>query len=40
MITSKPMTVKGAKQKEAEDLEAYRRGHSGKNPIYNKDDDG
>ena len=38
--TSKPMTEKRAKQKEAEDLKAYRCAHRGKNPIYNDDDDG
>lgn len=39
-ITSRRMTEEGAKQKEAENLERYRRGHSGKNPRYNKDSDG
>ena len=39
VLTSKRMTEKRAKQKEAKDLKAYRRDH-GKNPIYNNDDDG
>ena len=38
--TSEPMTAAMAKQKEAEDLEAYRRDHDGMNPLYNVDDDG
>lgn len=38
--TSEPMTAVRAKQKEAEDLEAYRHGHGGMNPLYNEDDDG
>lgn len=38
--TSEPMTTVRAKQKEAEDLEAYRRDHDGMNPLYNVDDDG
>ena len=38
--TSKPMTEKRAKQKEAKDLKAFRRAHRGENPIYNDDDDG
>lgn len=37
--TSRRMTSKGAKEKEAKDLERYRRGHNGKNPKYNKDSD-
>ena len=39
-ITSRKMTDEGAKQKEAEALEKYRGSHGGKNPKYNKDDDG
>ena len=38
--TSPRMTRDGAKRKEAEDLETYRRGHRGQNPLYNADDDG
>ncbi len=39
-VTSRKMTEEGAKKKEAEALETYRRGHGGKNPKLNKDDDG
>jgi predicted GIY-YIG superfamily endonuclease len=39
-VTSRKMTDEGAKQKEAEALEKYRGNHGGKNPKYNKDDDG
>ena len=38
--TSRKMTREGAKKKESEALERYRRSHSGRNPKYNKDDDG
>ena len=38
--TSRRMTPDSAKKKEAEQLETYRRGHKGKNPRYNKTDDG
>ena len=38
--TSRRMTREGAKKKESEALEKYRRSHGGKNPKYNKDDDG
>jgi len=38
--TSQKMTPEEAKRKESQDLEKYRRGHNGKNPKYNKDDDG
>lgn len=40
VVTSRKMTEDGAKKKEADKLEAYRRGHGGKNPLYNKDSDG
>lgn len=40
VITSRKMTEDGAKQKESEALEIYRRNHGGKNPKYNKDTDG
>ena len=39
-VTSRKMTDDGAKQKETEALKKYRDSHSGKNPKYNKDDDG
>jgi predicted GIY-YIG superfamily endonuclease len=39
-ITSRPMLKANAQRREADQLAAYRRGHSGKNPRYNKDDDG
>ena len=38
--TSRRMTPKGAKNREAENLERYRRNHGGENPRYNKDKDG
>ncbi len=38
--TSRKMTEEGAKKKEAENLERYRKGHSGEGPKYNKDSDG
>ena len=37
--TSRRMTDGGAKKQEAEQLEAYRRGHGGNNPTYNEDSD-
>ena len=39
-ITSRQMTEAGAKQRETEQLEVYRRGHKGNNPKYNEDSDG
>ena len=39
-VTSRKMTEDGAKKKETEALERYRKSHSGKNPKYNKDSDG
>lgn len=39
-VTSRKMTEDGAQKKEATALETYRKGHGGKNPLYNKDDDG
>ena len=38
--TSRRMTEEGAKAKETDQLEAYREGHDGRNPRYNKDSDG
>ena len=40
VVTSRRMTKEGAEKKEAENLETYRRGHGGKNPLYNKKLDG
>ena len=39
-VTSRKMTEEGAKKKEAKSLETYRKGHGGRNPLYNKDDEG
>lgn len=39
-VTSRKMTEEGAMNKETENLETYRKGHNGSNPLYNKDDDG
>lgn len=39
-ITSRKMTEEGAKKKESAALKTYRQGHGGKNPKYNKDNDG
>ena len=38
--TSRRMTPNGAKDREADNLERYRRNHGGRDPRYNKDDDG
>ena len=38
--TSRPMLKKNAQKREAEQLEAYRRGHRGRNPRYNETDEG
>ena len=38
--TSRRMTPHGAKEREADNLERYRRGHGGRNPRYNEDPDG
>lgn len=40
LTTSRRMTEEGARKKEAENLERFRRGHGGRNPRYNKDSDG
>ena len=40
VATSRRMTRDSAKRREAENLETYRRGHGGQNPLYNADDDG
>ena len=37
---SRRMTEEGAKKREAEQLQSYRRGHGGNNPRYNEDCDG
>ena len=38
--TSRRMTPEGAKGREEKSLETHRRGHGGRNPKYNQDDDG
>lgn len=38
--TSRRMTPQGAKDREIDNLERYRRNHGGRNPRYNKDKDG
>ena len=38
--TSRRMTSDGAKAKEKQSLETYRRNHDGHNPKYNRDSDG
>ena len=38
--TSRAMTDDGAKRKEAEQLEAFRRAHGRQNPLYNEDPEG
>ena len=38
--TSRRMTSQGAKAREIDNLYRYRRNHGGRNPPYNKDDDG
>lgn len=40
VVTSRHMTDKGAKDKEADNLAKYRKGHGGNNPRYNKHTDG
>lgn len=37
---SRNMTLKSAKKREAKKLESHRKNHNGKNPKYNKDNDG
>ncbi len=37
-VTSRPMKTENAEKREEEQLAAYRRGHAGKNPKYNKTD--
>jgi predicted GIY-YIG superfamily endonuclease len=39
-VTSRSMKKENAQKREADRLEVYRRGHGGKNPRYNKSDDG
>ncbi len=39
-VTSRPMKRDNAQDRQAEQLETYRRGHGGKNPTYNKTDKG
>ena len=40
LVTSSRMTGDGAKKKEEKNLQQYRSTHRGRNPAYNKDDDG
>ena len=40
VVTSRRMTREGAEKKEAENLATYRKGHGGRNPKYNKTEDG
>ena len=40
VVTSRRMTDKGAKRKEAESLATYRKGHGGQSPRFNRDTDG
>lgn len=40
VLTSPALTRRDAKKKEAEELDAYRSNHRGRNPRYNDDDDG
>lgn len=37
---SRNMTYRSAKKREAKKLESHRKNHNGKNPKYNKDNDG
>lgn len=39
-VTSRPMKPENAEKREAEQLQTFRTGHKGKNPKYNKTDDG
>ena len=39
-ITSRPMKPENAEKRQASQLQAYRQGHRGKNPKYNKTDEG
>ena len=40
VTTSIAMTKPGAQSKEADQLEAFRRSHGGRNPRYNEDPEG
>ena len=40
LVTSRRMTEAGAKRREQEALARYRRGHGGRNPLYNETDHG
>lgn len=40
LLTSRKMTNEGAKKKEEQALKTYRNRNKGKNPKYNKDNDG
>lgn len=39
-LTSPRLTRRAAKEREAQELDAYRRNHRGRNPRYNDDRDG
>ena len=39
-VTSRPMKKENAEKREADQLQSYRQGHKGKNPKYNKTDEG
>ena len=38
--TSRPIKIENAEKREADQLQTYRRGHGGRNPKYNKTDEG
>ena len=38
--TSRTMKIENAQNHQADQLQTYRRGHGGKNPKYNKTDEG
>ena len=40
VVTSRRMTEEGARKRESQNLQTYRRGHGGKNPLYNDQNDG
>ena len=40
VVTSRKMSEEGAKKREKENLQTFRRSHKGRNPSYNKDSDG
>ena len=38
--TSRRMTEEGARHREADNLDRYRKSHGGRNPLYNENEDG